>query len=264
MIAKEIKVIKCELCNKFYDINIYDICPHCGEKVEKGKEINNKNLIDEQIEKESSNNSSSQLIFNEKEKNNGIFKRMFSLKKTKEENRKVDSEVIEKPSKDSLSEEDENISAIIPNSNVIAKPDSHGDYQSNNIHDEDMRTVMVKTITESMVVGWFVCIKGECLGKSFEIKSGNNNLGRGSNNDICINDSTVSREQAIVTFEPRKQNFYIKPKDNSQFIYIDGDEIDNRVQMKPYMHIEIGEKTEFVFVPFCGENFNWKDYTEEY
>lgn len=132
----------------------------------------------------------------------------------------------------------------------------------NNSNDE-MRTVMQFDIERPPVVGWLICVKGECQGRSFEICSGNNTLGRNSDNDIVIDDSTVSREQAIIIFEPRKQNFFLKPKDNSQFMYTNDEEIADRIQLTPYMHIEIGEKTEFIFVPFCGENFNWKEYIEE-
>lgn len=241
---------KCEFCGLFYDESLYTICPHCngnGNEKQGGNDvgINTEPLMEDDF-------------------------------KTVQEMTDLDEEAETPPM--ILSEENNMIKPVIPMGTGVVRPQPHIAPQVvtpspevsssvapspiNNSNDE-MRTVMQFGIERPPVVGWLICVKGECQGRSFEICSGNNTLGRNSDNNIVIDDSTVSREQAIITFEPRKQNFSLKPKDNSQFMYTNNKEIVDRIQLTPYMHIEIGEKTEFIFVPFCGESFNWKEYIEE-
>ena len=175
---------------------------------------------------------------------------------------KTVQEIIEEPAKFEVSEKSSiDIKPVLPSGNVINKPENRN--VSVRTQEDDMKTVQIYNTKSEPVVGWLVCVKGECLGESFEIYGGNNKLGRCSDSDICIADSTISREQATIKFEPRKQKFHLMPVDNGKFMYIDGEEVLDRVCLEPHMHIEIGEKVELIFVPLCGDNFNWKDYIEE-
>lgn len=302
MAGKKMEVERCGLCKKFYDKATYPVCPHCGgsgnieapvkQEPEPVKE-QPKPVAEEQEKKdkhgfisifrkdktkeEESVDKTEPVVDIEPEISNGI-----GNESTNDDMRTVQEVIDDGEAYETLVEEapieekpviktdvqpvkDIGISPVTPSKDTIVKPVHNIPVAKPKDDDDDMRTVhMFSSNTSSEpVVGWFVCVKGECLGDSFEIRSGNNNLGRSTNNDICIDDSSVSREQAIVTFEPRKQNFFIKPKDNSQFMYINDEEVAERTKLEPYMHIEIGEKTEFVFIPLAGEQFNWKDYIEE-
>lgn len=226
---------KCEFCGLFYDESLYTICPHCNGNANEKQGGNDVNKGENKPDSDDISINTEPLMEDDI--------------KTVQEMPDLDEEVETPPM----------ILPVIPMGPGVVIPQPH---IINNSNDE-MRTVMQFGRERPPVVGWLICVKGECQGRSFEICSGNNTLGRNSDNDIVIDDSTVSREQAIIIFEPRKQNFFLKPKDNSQFMYTNDEEIADRIQLTPYMHIEIGEKTEFIFVPFCGENFSWKEYIEE-
>lgn len=263
--AKEMEVKQCGACKKYYDINSYESCPHCG-----------------------SSKSETNGVTTEEEKKNkvGRLADLFSRKEKKEkkddfvsvpiqesyiddepESFKTVQETVQEPVKFATSERISSerpsidIKPVLPSGNVINKPENRN--VSVRTQEDDMKTVQIYNTKSEPVVGWLVCVKGECLGESFEIYGGNNKLGRGSDSDICIADSTISREQATIKFEPRKQKFHLMPVDNGKFMYIDGEEVLDRVCLEPHMHIEIGEKVELIFVPLCGDNFNWKDYIEE-
>lgn len=274
MANKKMEVVSCVMCGKFYDKNTYSVCPHCGEKGEVSV-----NAVESEDRHAEANIP----------KSGGLIHKILPSRQKKSEAKDVvenskdiiveaavpsnvsddiGATVLEREPYEPLpvkmtdgADEKDEVKPIIPA--ALNKPKIPSPVQTGGAHNDDMRTVQMFNLPTEPVVGWLVCVKGECQGESFEIRSGNNNLGRSQDNDICISDSTISREQAIVIFEPRKQNFYIKPKDNSQFMYVGGDEVAERIQMTPYMKIEIGDKAEFIFVPFSGEKFNWKDYIEE-
>lgn len=230
---------KCEFCGLFYDESLYTICPHCNKepKIEEEKPILPSGDFDINAEP--------------------LMEDDFKTVQEKD----LDEEDETPPM--GLPDEYNMVKPVIPDGPGVVRPQPHPELQVINNSDDEMRTVMQFGIGRQPVVGWLICVKGECQGRAFEICSGNNTLGRDRDNDIVINDSTVSREQAIITFEPRKQDFSLKPKDNSQLMYTNDGMIAAGIRLTPYMHIEIGEKTEFIFVPFCGENFNWKEYIEE-
>lgn len=268
---------KCEFCGLYYDESLYTICPHCngnGNKNQNGNEKQGGNDVNKGENKPKKEKSG---LFSWKDKKKTkieeekpVHSDDFDINaeplmeddfKTVQEMTDLDEEAETPPM--ILSEENNMVKPVIPDGPGVIRPQPHDGPQVINNSNDEMRTVMQFGIGRPPVVGWLICVKGECQGRSFEICSGNNTLGRNPDNNIVIDDSTVSREQAIITFEPRKQNFSLKPKDNSQLMYTNGEEIVDRIQLTPYMHIEIGEKTEFIFVPFCGENFNWKEYIEE-
>lgn len=125
--------------------------------------------------------------------------------------------------------------------------------------DEGENALQSSYMTEP-VAGWLVCVKGRYLGQSFVIKAGKSVLGRNADSDICVEESTVSHEQALIMFEPRAQQFYLKVMEKAAFMYVNKEPILERIQLNAYDCIEIGEKTAFIFVPLCGESFNWKNY----
>lgn len=258
--AKEMEVKQCGVCKKYYDINSYENCPHCGcaksetngvtteeEKRNKGGRL--ADLFGRKEKKEKKEDFISE-VFSESYIDNDV------------EDFKTVQENVEDVNKFEVTEKSAiDIKPVLPDVNVINRPEKRN--ISAKTPEDDMKTVQIYNTKTEPVVGWLVCVKGECLGESFEVYGGNNKLGRSSDSDICIDDSTISREQAIVKFEPRKQKFHLMPVDNGKFMYINGEEVLERVCLEAYMHIEIGEKVELIFVPFCGDNFNWKDYIEE-
>uniref|UniRef100_A0A7V4LDI0 FHA domain-containing protein n=1 Tax=Desulfobacca acetoxidans TaxID=60893 RepID=A0A7V4LDI0_9BACT len=114
------------------------------------------------------------------------------------------------------------------------------------------------------VVGWLVCIAGPDRGRDFRLHSERNFIGRSEKMDVCIRgDNGISRENhAIVTFDPRSHSFRLQPGDGRALVYHNGQGVDISVDLKPYDIIELGE-TRLQFVPFCGEQFRWEQWSVE-
>jgi len=111
------------------------------------------------------------------------------------------------------------------------------------------------------VVGWLVCIRGEYIGQSFNLKSGTNFIGRSMTMDIPLaKDTKVSRDKhAIITFDPQNRVFFVQPGESRGLTYMNGE------LLLAFRPLGNGEKitvggSEFIFVPFCGESFTWEDY----
>jgi hypothetical protein len=109
------------------------------------------------------------------------------------------------------------------------------------------------------VVGWLVCVEGPEKGRDYRIRSERNGIGRGADMAICIQgDEAISRENhAYISFNPRKASFRIAPGDSRGMTYLNGEEVDVPMPLKPYDRIELGQ-THLLFVPFCSESFNWE------
>lgn len=113
------------------------------------------------------------------------------------------------------------------------------------------------------VVGWLVCIVGPDLGRDYRIRSQRNFVGRSANMDICIaGDEAVSREKhATITYNPKKNTFRLTAGDSHGIVYLNGEDIDT-AELSPYDRIELG-RTQLVFIPFCGEKFQWDQPQEK-
>lgn len=110
------------------------------------------------------------------------------------------------------------------------------------------------------IAGWLVCIDGPEKGKDYRIHEENNYIGRSSQMDISIlSDTSVSRENhAIIAYDTRDRAFYFSPCRGASIVRHNGKAVLNNVELKYGDRIEIGKGT-FLFVPLCGENFQWED-----
>lgn len=110
------------------------------------------------------------------------------------------------------------------------------------------------------VVGWLVCIDGAAKGRDYRIHSQYNYIGRANHMDICISgDNCISAERAaVIAYDPKKRIFTFGPGMGHNIVYVNGEILMNAVLLKPYDQLTIGE-TELMFVPLCGERFDWND-----
>lgn len=109
-------------------------------------------------------------------------------------------------------------------------------------------------------VGWLVALTGKEKGRDYRIHSDNNFVGRSEKMDICIkNDDTISREnQAVITYDTESHSFFFSPGEGRSVIRLNGKAIFQTAELDPYDRVTIG-KTELVFVPLCGEQFEWEE-----
>lgn len=110
------------------------------------------------------------------------------------------------------------------------------------------------------VVGWLICIEGTEKGKDYRIHAENNYIGRGETMDIQIlGDSAISRDHhAIISYDPRTRLFYFSPGPGRNIVRLNNEAIFMTQKIKARDVVEIGE-TKLMFLPFCGEVFNWDD-----
>ena len=109
------------------------------------------------------------------------------------------------------------------------------------------------------VVGWIVCINGPEQGRDYRLKPEGNTIGRSTKKDIYIaGDNSISSDtHATIIFDYKKNDFYIKPGDKGYNIYLNDDIILAPQKLNAYDRIEMG-KSVFMFVPLCGESFQWE------
>lgn len=109
--------------------------------------------------------------------------------------------------------------------------------------------------------GWLVCVKGTHQGQAFACKAGRNKIGRNPDCNINpVNDTSITREpHAIIIYDPKERVFYLQNGTGDGLVYCNGAMLFSHERLKAYDKIELGN-AEFVFMPLCGEQFNWSDY----
>lgn len=126
---------------------------------------------------------------------------------------------------------------------------------------ETARTVaiMEKQVGFDPVVGWLVCTVGAYRGKSFPLHTDNNFIGRDEQMDVCLkDDNTVSSlNHAIVSFDARDNIYYFTSADGRSIVRYNDKAHFGTIPLSAYDKLEVGSTT-LVFIPLCGENFQWK------
>ena len=113
------------------------------------------------------------------------------------------------------------------------------------------------------VVGWLVCVKGVYYGKAFPLKSGVNRVGRAADLEIALmQDQSVSHAVVVKLLYDPKQNRFMALPGESALCYVDGSCLYEKRDLVGFETVELGdsEKNCFIFVPFCGEKFDWSAY----
>ncbi len=114
------------------------------------------------------------------------------------------------------------------------------------------------------VVGWLICVQGEYVGESFNLKAGQNFIGRSLSMDVAlVNEKSVSREfHAGIIFEPNEGKFFGIPGQSNGLTYVNDELLIAPKTLEAYDRIKLG-KSLYVFMPFCGEKFNWDTYLSD-
>lgn len=111
---------------------------------------------------------------------------------------------------------------------------------------------------KDLVTGWIVCVSGRPKGNDYKIKSFKTHLGRSKNMDIrVLGDNYIEKHNhAIFVYDNKKRKTILLPGDSQGTIYVNGESVYSPVELSKYDSIEMG-KSEFLFIPLCGENFDW-------
>ena len=121
--------------------------------------------------------------------------------------------------------------------------------------DDVTESCVKKKLGFAPIVGWLVCIDGECKGKDYPIRGERNYVGRDRSMDICIMDETVSRNNhASVNFDDRAGKYYYSPGMGRTIDHINDNPVFGTVELKKNDIIEIGS-TKMLFVPLCGDKY---------
>jgi hypothetical protein len=115
------------------------------------------------------------------------------------------------------------------------------------------------------VVGWLVVVGGPGIGSYRPIFEGNNTLGRNSNQRIPLDfgdDSISSEEQAYIRYDSAARSFLFVPNlAKTNVVSINDKRPTGAVELNQMDVITVG-RTQVVFVPFCGAEFDWAELTD--
>lgn len=110
------------------------------------------------------------------------------------------------------------------------------------------------------ITGWLVCIEGPEKGKDYRLHDENNFIGRSSQMDVCISgDRTVSEDRhAVITYDSQERKFFFALSGGSSIVRLNGKAVLMTQEIKYGDRLQIGQGT-FLFVPLCGEQFQWEN-----
>lgn len=114
---------------------------------------------------------------------------------------------------------------------------------------------------EDPVVGWVVVVNGPGQGASLTLGYGMNSIGRAPTERICLDfgDPQISRtSHASITYDPRGKKYFINHGGGKNLTYLGEDPVLTPIELKGGEEVMIGDTT-LRFVPFCGEDFDWRD-----
>ena len=115
------------------------------------------------------------------------------------------------------------------------------------------------------VVGWLVVVGGPGIGCYRPIFEGNNTLGRSPNQRIPLDfgdDTISSEEQAYIRYDSAARSFLFVPNlAKTNVVSVNDKRPTGAVELNQMDVITVG-RTQLVFVPFCGAEFDWAELTD--
>lgn len=110
------------------------------------------------------------------------------------------------------------------------------------------------------VVGWLVVVGGPGIGAYRPIFEGNNTVGRASSNRIPIDfgdDAISGDEQAYIRYDSADRSFLLVPNlSKTNVVSVNEKRPTSAIALQTMDVITMG-RTQLVFVPFCGPEFDW-------
>lgn len=115
------------------------------------------------------------------------------------------------------------------------------------------------------VVGWLVVVGGPGIGNYRPIFEGNNTVGRSDKNRVPIDfgdDAISSEEQVYIRYDSSDRSFLFVPNlAKTNVVSLNAKRPTGAVELAQMDVITMG-RTQLVFVPFCGPEFDWSALSE--
>ena len=116
------------------------------------------------------------------------------------------------------------------------------------------------------VVGWVVVVGGPGLGSFRPVFEGNNTVGRSSGQRVPVDfgdDAISSEEQAYIRYDSAERTFLFVPNlAKTNIVSVNGKRPTAAVPLAAMDVIQMG-RTQLVFVPFCGAEFDWSELSDK-
>ena len=115
------------------------------------------------------------------------------------------------------------------------------------------------------VVGWLVVVGGPGLGSYRPVFEGNNSVGRAATNRIPLDfgDAAISsEEQAYIRYDAADRSFLFVPNLAKTNVVSLNDKRPTGAVVLEAMDVIVMGRTQLVFVPFCGPEFDWSEITD--
>ncbi len=108
-------------------------------------------------------------------------------------------------------------------------------------------------------VGWLVVVAGPGHGAAFALHDGVARIGRGEDQEICLNfgDGSISRENHLsVAFDSEQNAFFIGQSGRSNIVRLNNKPLLSTEQVRSGDQIRVGETT-LRLAALCGDDFSW-------
>lgn len=119
--------------------------------------------------------------------------------------------------------------------------------------------------TQDPVVAWLVVVGGPGLGAYRPVFEGNNTIGRAKTQRIPVDfgdDAISSEEQAYIRYDSTDRSFLFVPNlAKTNVVSVNDKRPTGAVELSHMDVITVG-RTQLVFVPFCGPDFDWAELAE--
>jgi hypothetical protein len=110
------------------------------------------------------------------------------------------------------------------------------------------------------VVGWLVVVGGPGMGQYRPVFEGNNTVGRADTNRVALDfgdDAISSEEQAYIRYDSAERSFLFVPNlAKTNVVSVNDKRPAGAIPLTSMDVITVG-RTQLVFVPFCGPDFDW-------
>jgi hypothetical protein len=108
-------------------------------------------------------------------------------------------------------------------------------------------------------VGWIVVVDGPGRGKSFALRSGVSQIGRGEDQTICLDfgDNSISRSHhAAIAYDHESKGFFLGQGGKANMVRLNERPVLSTEELHSGALIRIGETT-LRFIAFCDDGFSW-------